>query len=398
MIKRIPKFLGNLFLRTAHNKRKNRINIPSKAFLTINLVTSWNKECGIATYTHFLAEELRKEAGIYVTVVPKVHALNPYFKILGYRVGRSRDLVHVQFEYGIFPSLKMGKKTLTAFSALHFYVGLAMGNRRVVTTIHEPRKTVTTGWASGFYTKLLDRLIFSTSDLIVVHTEESKRLMETLYGVESSKLQVIPHGSYEQPIFLSKEQAKAKFGLQGKIVVAILGFVTPKKGHDLVIPLLPQIDKNVQLVIAGGPQNLQDELYLKTLKELSNQYNCLDRVTFTGFLPDLGEILNATDVAIVPYRYVTDSGVLHLLMAYKVPTLASDLDAFKEVYAEYGCLELFKSNDPKDLYLKLQILLSDNQRREALKTKCWDMWNATKWSTIAQRHIDIYRKVLSAGT
>ena len=179
--------------------------------------------------------------------------------------------------------------------------------------------------------------------------------------------------------------------------MTILGFVTPKKGHDLVIPLLPHLDKNVQLVIAGGPQTAQDEVYLQELKKLAERYHCLDRVTFTGYLPDLTAVLNATDLALLPYRTVTDSGILHLMIAYRLPTIASDLKAFREVYDEYGCLELFNSEDPQDLLVKIQTLLSNPTLGQALKAKCEGMWNATKWSNIAKKHVEIYREVLSAG-
>ncbi len=373
------------------------MHVPAaKGPLAINLVTSWNKQCGIATYSQFLAQELKKTTKIYVTALPHKKGYHPYFTIIGYEVGRSKDLVHVQFEYGIFPSLRLRKRNLTAFAALLFYLGLAHGNRRVVTTLHEPRKTVTATGKSGLlYTKLLDKLIFAVSDVIIVHTQESKRLMETVYGVGEGKLRVIPHGSYQQPHIRDKEASKRELGLEGKTVVTILGFVTPKKGHDLVIPLLPQIYKNVQLVIAGGPQNAQDQQYLDSLKKLAVQYGCLDRVTFTGYLEDLSVVLNATDVALLPYRHVTDSGVLHLLVAYGVPTVASDLAAFKEVNGEFGCLELFTSEDPQELLSKLQLLLANPQRRDLLKAKCLDMWNATKWSNIAKKHIEIYQEVLS---
>ena len=366
--------------------------------LAITLVTSVNKQCGIATYSEFLAQELQKTTKLHVTGVPK-NIRSSFFKTLGYWVRHSHDLVHVQFEYGIFPSLKLGKKTLTAFAAFPFYYGLALTKRRVVTTMHEPRKIIAAGGKSGLrYTKALDKLIFSVSDIIIVHTQESKQLLQTVYGVKVSKLRVIPHGSYEQPKFTDKQDAKAQFGLAGKTVVTILGFVTPKKGHDLVIPLLPKLDRNVQVVIAGGPQNAEDARYLEKLKEMAEEYHCTDRVTFTGYLPDLTAILNATDVAVLPYRNVTDSGVLHLLVAYRVPTVASDLEAFREVYGEYGCLDLFRAGDAEDLYFKLQALLSDTKKQDLLKAKCGDMWNATKWSTIAQRHIEIYREVLSDDT
>jgi glycosyltransferase involved in cell wall biosynthesis len=364
--------------------------------LAVNLVTSWDRHCGIATYSEYLAKELAHSSNVYVIELTQINGVNPYFKILGLQVGCSRDIVHVQFEYGIFPKLKIGKRSLSAFAALPFYLGLSLGNRYVVTTMHEPRKQVTSGGKSGLlFTRLLDKLIFSVSDRIVVHTEESKKLMQTVYGVEATKLRVIPHGSYQRPKFLNKEKCKTKLGLEGKTVVTILGFVTPKKGHDIVIPLLPNLNVNVELVIAGGPKNPQDERYLAELKKLAKQHHCEDRVTFTGYLDNFIEVINATDIALLPYRYVTDSGVLHLLTAYKVPIIASDVPAFNEVYDEFGCLMLFENGNTADLLARLQVLLSNPQRREQLKKKCDDMWEATKWSNVALKHVGLYRELLS---
>jgi glycosyltransferase involved in cell wall biosynthesis len=392
--KRLWGILGTKFVKRFHERHMH--SSSGNDSLAVNLVTSWNTQCGVATYSAFLASELKKTVSMYIIGLSKKYALNPYFIILGYKAGSTQDLVHVEFEYGLFSALKIGQRRLTAFAALLFYFGLALGNRKVITTIHEPRKTITAGGRSGlFYTKLLDKLIFTVSDRIIVHTVESKELMETIYAVNKSKLRVIPHGSLEQPKFLNKDECKRKLNVQGKAVMTILGFVTPKKGHDLVIPLLPQIDPNVQLLIAGGPQTDADARYLEKLKKLAEQYQCVDRVTFTGYLEDLSPVLNATDIAVLPYRTVTDSGILHILVSYRVPTIASDLAAFKEIHQEYGCIELFKSEDAQDLLVKIQSLLSSQQRRESLKSRCEEMWNATKWSSIAQKHIEVYREVLS---
>lgn len=401
MAKSIPRQIGSILIRKFINQRhQRRLHVPSaNALLQINLVTSWDEKCGIATYSAFLAQELKKTVKVYITILPKKNALNPFFKILGYRVGHNQDLVHVQFEYGLFSTLKLGKRSLTAFAALLFYLGLSLGNRFIVTTIHEPRKTIAAGTKSGiFYTRLLDKLVFSISDLLVVHTRESKELLEKVYEVNASKLRVIPHGSFEQPRFLDKLESKRKLGLQEKTVMTILGFVTPKKGHDLVIPLLPQLDRSVHLLIAGGPQTQEDAKYVQKLEKLAVQYHCSDRVTFTGYLPDLSTALNATDIAILPYKIVTDSGVLHILASYRVPTIASDLNAFREVYQEFGCISLFKNGNVQDLLQKIQSLLSDQQQRDSLKAQCEDMWNATKWSSIAQKHMEMYREVLSTNS
>jgi hypothetical protein len=59
---------------------------------------------------------------------------------------------------------------------------------------------------------------------------------------------------------------------------------------------------------------------------------------------------------------------------------------FQEIYQDYGCIELFKTNDSKDLLAKTQSLLSDGQKRQVLKEKCPGIWSATKWSSIATKY------------
>jgi glycosyltransferase involved in cell wall biosynthesis len=377
-------------------RRRRKMHQPKQgAAFEVNLVTSWNRQCGIATYTQYLAAELAKTCKVTVTPLPDKNPAGAFYKLLGYNAAHHGDVVHVQFEYGIFPPLKLGRRSLSGFAALPFYVGLALGNRKIVTTMHEPRKTSTQGGGNArLYTRLLDKVIYTTSDMVIVHTKESRQLLESTYHVEPEKIRVVPHGSYEQPVFQDRDAAKAKLGLQGKTVVTILGFVTAKKGHDLAIPLLGKLPENVHLLVAGGPQNSADEQYMQNLKVLASQYGVSDRVTFTGYLESLTDVLNASDIALLPYRYVTDSGVLHLLTAYRVPTLASDLAAFSEVHDTYGCIDLFKAGESGDLLEKLQILLSDTQHRSALKARCADIWNATRWSNIANRHLGLYRELL----
>jgi hypothetical protein len=128
MIKRVPKELVGVLARTFVKwlHRRKIYFADSEVSLSINLVTSWDKQCGIATYSAFLADELKRDVHLYVTGLQKKNALNPYFFIQGYEVGRSQNLIHVQFEYGVFPSLKVGLRNLTAFAALLFYFGLAL--------------------------------------------------------------------------------------------------------------------------------------------------------------------------------------------------------------------------------------------------------------------------------
>ncbi len=365
---------------------------------TVDLVTTWDARCGIAAYSAFLVAELKKHVKIRIVEVSDAHVFSPYFLILGYRTGKSPNLIHVQFAYGMFGSLPLGKnKSLSAFTALLFYIGLAFSNNRVITTFHEVMKTIHAGGRVGLvYVKLMNKIICITSDLIVVHTRESKEVMQKNYSVAESRIRIIPMGCYEHPQFLDKEECKRKLGLSGKRVITLPGFASRRKGYDLVVELLPSLDQDIQLLIAGGARNDDDRVFCKELKTLAQRHNCLNRITFDDSFPITDTIMNATDIAILPYRIATESMILRHLVAYRIPTITSDLPVFREINGEYSCICLFQGDNKEDLKTKIVSLLSDEKRRDFLKQQCQKMWNETKWGSIAQKHFETYLEALAA--
>jgi glycosyltransferase involved in cell wall biosynthesis len=342
--------------------------------------------------------ELKKSTDLRIVKIPKNHVISPYFIILGMKTGRSHALVHVQFAYGMFENLRFGKfKSLNSFTALLFYLGLTFGNSQVVTTFHELNTEMRAGGKAGLiYTKFLNKLICIVSDLIVVHTNENKKTMEKIYGIDRFKLKVIPMGILENPILLDKNACKRELGLSNKKVITIPGFISKHKGHESLIRILPKLEEDVQLLIAGGARTSEDEVYYQELKNLAANMNCIDRITFNDDFPISPVILNATDIAILPYTSASESMALRLLVAYQIPTITSDLSVFKEIYNEYHCIELFNNCDEKGLLEKIQELMYDEKTRECLKEKCRKMWNSAKWSVIAAKHVETYMEVFSA--
>lgn len=399
MVKRIVKRMAGLLIRRVFPKLRARtvpaisVNLES----TVNLVTSWNTPCGIAAYSAFLAAELKRSAKTRIVSVTDNRTLSPYYFVRGFILGRSNNIVHVQFAYGMFAGLKMGRRWgFSDSTALLFYLGLAFGRSFVVTTFHEVMKTMRTGRKVGLvYTKLLNRLICDVSDLIIVHTSESKELMVKNYNVNRSKLKVIPMGCVETPHFLNKDACKEKLKLLGKTVLTVPGFVSKNHGHDLVVSILPLLDKNVHLLIAGGARTRETAVYYEELKKMAKRYQCIERITFVDDFPITPTIINATDIAILSYRYSAESLTLRLLAAYRVPTITSDLSVFKEIKKEYDCIELFRSDDKEDLLAKILSLLSDERRQSLMQEQCQKLWNDNKWSSIAAKHVETYLEALA---
>ncbi len=107
-------------------------------------------------------------------------------------------------------------------------------------------------------------------------------------------------------------------------------------------------------------------------------------------------ILNATDIAVLPYTSITNSAALKTLLAYQIPTIASDLDVFREINEQYHSLELFKNNDVNDLCAKIVELINDEERIGGLIEGAKKIWNDTKLSSIAQKHLQLYYEVIAS--
>ncbi len=386
-----------LFVKALRDAGKTARSTSPSARIRVNLASVWDIRCGIAYYSKFLAGELRKVVALKLVSLPDKGAFNPVkMLVLGFKAGRGCDVAHVQLEYGNFASLGLGRFRLPSFGAVPFYVGLSLGKCKKVTTLHEV--SLGRGRFGRGYMMLLNRFLISLSDLVIVHTAASRDLLVKEHHIRTVKVKVLPHGSLQNPLFLEKEESKAKLRLTGKQIVTVLGFVNWTKGQDLVVEALPLMEAKPHLLIAGGARLSSDDDYCKRLVERVKTLALSERVSFLGFVEDsfLPTVMGATDVAVLPKRgFYGQSGILNILIAYKVPTVASDIESFREVKNRHDCIELFKQEDAEDLASKLDLLLRDDNKRNYLASKCVDAWRALNWSSIAAAHRREYLELLS---
>jgi glycosyltransferase involved in cell wall biosynthesis len=398
MVKRTFKKIAGRFIRRALPKLSNRApetRVHGK--LEVYLVSSWNTRCGIAAYSRMLADELKKRVNINVIDVSKNRAVSPFFFVLGYENGKKNQIVQVQFAYGMFPGFVQSRRWgFSDFGALLFYLGLAFSKSLVVTTFHEVKtKRNPSGKIKLVYEKLLDKLICNISDLIIVHTIESKEALIKNYGMNKERIKIVPMGCLQNPIINDKEKAKEKLQLTGKTVITVPGFISKNHGIDLVVSIMPHLEKEIVLLIAGGTRTKESEQYKEELKEIAKQNHIDERIFFVDEFPIPVTVFNATDIAILPYRCATESLSLRMLIAYGIPTIASDLNFFREIKQQYGCIETFEADNAKSLLSETLLLLADREKQNSLKDQCTEMWNQNKWSEIAKKYVEAYFESLS---
>lgn len=181
------------------------------------------------------------------------------------------------------------------------------------------------------------------SDKFIVHLETTKRDFCSAFGISTERVKVIHHG------VLKPKGHDSVHRKRGNVLRLIMyGNQSTYKGTDVFVnamTLLPQEykDKVHALVVGKTYSN-----YLKELKEKKENANI-------EFIPeyvsdeDLYKYIADSDIIVLPYREISQSGVLLLALSTKQLIITSDIPSFKETLAGMSEDTFFESGNAASL-------------------------------------------------
>lgn len=372
------------------------------------MISSWGEKCGIADYSLQLANKLYKlktnDVKVYATSLFKINNINPfYYFILGLKSGKTCNINHLQFEFSLF-HYHFLRYSMSYWAAFTFLAGLSINSKYVITTLHEIPSRIGEGMIhhTGInftYRIIVDltyRLIFRLSNTLIVHSESNKTAILKNFSMDESKIRIMPIGCVT-PILLEKNECKTKLNLANKKILLLFGFINQRKGYDLAVRALANLSNEFHLIVVGGIRAKQDEPYYTFLQKLVCDLNLNGRVSFFNYVPEkeLPAILNAADIAILPYSSITNSSVVKTLMAYRIPIIASDLDIFQEIYERYHSLVLFQRNNADDLSVKIAELNASDDRINDLMQTAKNVYCETNWDSLAKKYMQLYFDIVA---
>ena len=153
--------------------------------------------------------------------------------------------------------------------------------------------------------------------------------------------QDIPHTVLPHPIYthfgakLPREEAERRLGLPaGRRTLLFFGLIREYKGLDILLQAFDLLDERYQLVIAGEPYGSFD----KYQQLIDNGRAPQDVHVFPNYIRD-SEVRNyfsAADLAVLPYRSATQSGISSVACHFIVPMVVTDVGGLKETVGERG--------------------------------------------------------------
>lgn len=195
----------------------------------------------------------------------------------------------------------------------------------------------------------LCRELASIATKILVHNQTSVGLVAKAYGVDASKIHLLPHGNYEPVIEaedreLSRQRIRRQYGIgDDDFVFTFMGQLRPYKGIDDLLESFAELRKRtpgrkIWLLVAGKPVHpVPPGRYARLARVLPQV------IVNEGFLDgdDFNDHLFAADVVVCPYRNILTSGsILHALSA-GLPVVAPDIPQVAELVASGTNGQLF---------------------------------------------------------
>ena len=201
--------------------------------------------------------------------------------------------------------------------------------------------------------------IYKYVDGIIVHGNQTKKDLVEIFNVDKEKIVVIPHG------FLPRKKNSKKIERESSsLTFSLIGSLSQYKGVDLLIDAWcssPMLSSNIscRLIIAGSGM-------MSCLEKVENYPNVQ---LINRFVSDeeLDEIICQTDVAILPYRMISQSGVLLTMLAEKIPVIVAKVGELVQPFEVACCGWILPNLDVTSLRLLLEKIVIDKTVVDKIK-------------------------------
>lgn len=231
-------------------------------------------------------------------------------------------------------------------------------------------------------------------------------LIET-YGIDESKIIVLPHGVPDVPLLESLTEQKAKLGLNpSSPIISTFGLLHRNKNIEYALKALKKVTEvapNVLYLVIGQTHpsiyNYEGESYRTSLMNqvkaagLENNVKFIDRFVSNS---ELIELLMASDIYLTPYaredQYV--SGTLSWAVGLGKAVVSTPYMYAKELLADgRGFIVSFEDEDSLSATLSKVILQSDV--REAARKKAYKFGRHMTWPEVTKDLRDLFKELLN---
>lgn len=195
---------------------------------------------------------------------------------------------------------------------------------------------------------------------------------------------------------MPREEAEKALGLKpGMRNLLFFGLIRDYKGLDILLDAFGKLDSGYQLIVAGEPYGS----FVK-YRNIIDRSPAKDRIRlFTRYIKDseVKVFFSASDLAVLPYRSATQSGISAIAYHFEVPMVVTDVGGLRQSIGDCGTGLVAPKADAECVVREIRTYFSDAN----LKTLCVNSIRAEKdrlsWRTFSKRLLEfsdnLYKKI-----
>lgn len=182
----------------------------------------------------------------------------------------------------------------------------------------------------------------------------------------------------------NRDEAEAMLGIShGKKNILFFGLIREYKGLDILLEAFRMLPEDYQLIIAGEPYGSFDR-YQKIIDSLPGK----DRISMNlKYIKDseVSKYFSAADVAVLPYRSATQSGISSVSYHFEVPMIVTDVGGLKETIGDRGTGLVAQECTPEAIHKEILKYFADPHIKEDCIRNIREEKDRLSWSTFAQK-------------
>ena len=199
-----------------------------------------------------------------------------------------------------------------------------------------------------------------------------------------------PYTVIQHPLYshfgrkLDREEAERKLGLEsGMRNILFFGLIRMYKGLDILLEAFGLLPEGYQLIIAGEPYGSFDK-YQEIIDRLPNKDKIYKNLKYIKD-SEVTDYFSAADLAVLPYRSATQSGISSVSYHFEVPMIVTNVGGLKETIGDQGTGIVSDEGTPEAICKEILRYFSD----PAIKKDCISNIRLEKerlsWKTFAER-------------
>jgi glycosyltransferase involved in cell wall biosynthesis len=384
--------INKLVGKEIYNKAKKAVK-----GLRVAAICNWGDACGIATYSKFLLDEIKKKVAdlhIFSEIVPQ--EMSPEANVTRcWKRGHSPvellaklkaydpDFVIIQHEFGIFPK------------AGHFLQLLqGLDQYPYVLTLH------------SVYEHLDKSVCTSAVKNIVVHTNEGMEVLRKTGN--NNNIFVVPHGCVK---IEAEDRTELWNIFQTPFAIIQFGFGFYYKGVDTALEAVSILKKK-------NPEKYKEIFYCYLCSE--NPHANAIHTNYYNFLMDKTRELDIVDNVAIIRKFQTEQTLNHYLRTAKLALFPYRSDPNNVVYGASGATRIAMANGcpiiggknhqfddlegvipragtAEELAFEIDKVFSDEKHRNSIIGRCQKYISDNTWDKCADKYLALYEQVLPSG-